>query len=482
MPLTDPSLRSRLPSWESPLAKRKATSPSRRLPCLQSAEIVSRPARSAARRAAWIAFGASFFALAEIALAILVGRYFDWGRAEALLFFAFRPWLLLIAAISLRGWPWQRRFPFYGLALLMAGLSESVLVIALGADNPWPEMLRGLAAGALLAATVDLFIAAGGRIAGTIGSFLSAVLLAAALLVPGSLAPYERILLPEPAPASDKPPVLVITSLPIVWGEMGAFAPGAAPAASWRSLAAEFDLTPIDFVDSQTLGQRGVTLVAQPRQLAPGELVALDQWVRGGGKILILADPLLAWPSGLPLGDVRRPISSNMLTPLLSHWGITFGPSAPGTRMARIGDRQLRIVGSAPLFARGLRCGRQAPFVLDCPIGRGRAIVVADADLLHDSTSLPPGASIGRHSRWSDNVVFIADLLDRLAGLDRSRAGGDVQWADAGYNRARVLIAGLLPIAMGFALALILAMVSNRYSPTYPQGLECAKSGRTNQE
>ena len=43
--------------------------------------------------------------------------------------------------------------------------------------------------------------------------------------------------------------------------------------------------------------------LAQPAE----DLVALDDWVRGGGRVLLLADPMLEWPSKRPLGDPLRP-------------------------------------------------------------------------------------------------------------------------------------------------------------------------------
>jgi hypothetical protein len=68
----------------------------------------------------------------------------------------------------------------------------------------------------------------------------------------------------------------------------------------WQALARHRDLRPIDHVDAASLAPMKQILVAQPRQLAPEELVALDAWVRRGGQALILADPLLHWPDPRP--------------------------------------------------------------------------------------------------------------------------------------------------------------------------------------
>ena len=43
--------------------------------------------------------------------------------------------------------------------------------------------------------------------------------------------------------------------------------------------------------------------LAQPAEA----LVDLDRWVRDGGRVLLLADPQLEWPSERPLGDKLRP-------------------------------------------------------------------------------------------------------------------------------------------------------------------------------
>jgi hypothetical protein len=255
-----------------------------------------------------LCFGAVLFASAEIGAGLLIGRFFDWGRAEALIFFAFRPWLLLIAAMRMAPARWKLRYLLYALALIIAGLSETLLLAGLGATSPWPEMFRGWAAGAMLAVLFDVAIQAGCRFGGKRGKYAATIVLALLLLVPGALRPYEAILLGGPGGtvSSDRPAVTVMTSLPIVWGEMGPLA-GGVPSESWLSLGREFALRPVDFLDRSSLGQARLMLLAQPRLLAPEELVAFDEWVRGGGRALILADPALAWPSALPPGDVRRP-------------------------------------------------------------------------------------------------------------------------------------------------------------------------------
>ncbi len=66
--------------------------------------------------------------------------------------------------------------------------------------------------------------------------------------------------------------------------------------------------------------------LAQPAE----DLVALDNWVRGGGRVLLLADPMLEWPSKRPLGDPLRPPPMFMDTGSAAALGLRLDP--PGER------------------------------------------------------------------------------------------------------------------------------------------------------
>ena len=65
-----------------------------------------------------LAAGAVYGA-AELGIGLLFG-FFSLGRAEALLFYAFRPWLLLVAALLVSRRPLGERLTFYAAALLLA--------------------------------------------------------------------------------------------------------------------------------------------------------------------------------------------------------------------------------------------------------------------------------------------------------------------------------------------------------------------------
>ena len=184
----------------------------------------------------------------------------------------------------------------------------------------------------------------------------------------------------EPQPAEAKPTLHLLTSLPLLFGE--GFALDAERPAVTAYLERTYRLAPID-LPSELPG--GATLLAiQPRALPPGELVALDEWVRGGGRLVLLADAFLEWPCARPLGDRLRPPILFADTGLLGHWGLRLdspdqrGPVAAGPPIGAT------LVSPGTLVRTGGRCnvlaeGRYA----DCRLGRGRAIVVADADWLN---------------------------------------------------------------------------------------------------
>ena len=409
--------------------------------------------------------GAAAFAALELATGLIVGGFFLWGRAEALLFFFFRPWLLLVAALWVAPWSWRCRVEFYALALGLAGLGESLLLLSLGGE-PWLEMLRGWAAGALAAAFIDLLIQLGVR-RGCLGQLMAASLVVVLLLVPGGQRPYEAIALgpTAPRPVAERPALLLASALPLVWGELGPFDPESRPAAAFVALDREFDVRPVDVLDAESLAGFRLMLLAQPRALAPTELVAVDAWVRRGGRLLVLADPDLAWPSRVPLGDVRRPPSASLLAPLLDHWGLRLEPApARGAVDVRLrdGEETRRLVLDRPgrFHASSQACrtgGRE--FLAFCTIGAGKAVLIADADLLRDDLWTGAGARGGeRHLRHADNPLVLAGWLDRLAGIERERSARPVHWQRTDANRGQALALATLPILLALALFAVLRL------------------------
>jgi hypothetical protein len=117
--------------------------------------------------------------------------------------------------------------------------------------------------------------------------------------------------------------------------------------------------------------------LAQPAE----DLVSLDEWVRGGGHLLLLADPLLEWPSTRVLGDPLRPPPMFMDNGLLQHWGLTLlTPDRHGPVIRKLAGFDVLTVSPGELAG---TCDISADrLVADCRIGKGRVIVVADADFL----------------------------------------------------------------------------------------------------
>ena len=228
-----------------------------------------------------------------------------------------------------------------------------------------------------------------------------AVLGAAALGVAAIRSPK-----PKPAPNdSSRPTLLLLTSLPLLFSEEFGLQGGGSPALS--ALQSRYKVAPISVADGAELAKGRLLLMAQPQAQTPENLVVLDQWVRRGGRLLLLADPLLEWPSKRPLGDLTRPPPMFPDTGLLAHWGLTLdAPDQRGTAERALGGQQILTVSPGAL--RG-RCAI-APdrLVADCRIGAGRVIVVGDADFLDVD-------------RLDDDAARNLDaLIAELANLQRS--------------------------------------------------------------
>jgi hypothetical protein len=390
-------------------------------------------------------------ALIELLAGLFLGAFPLTGRAEAFLFLLARPWVAVLVALAAAwlGWRWPIRAAAYSAFLLLAGLSESHLMLRLGNPDPWAEMLRGWAAGAVVALLADALLSLARR-RGRRWSLAAAAALAVLPALPPVRQAYEQVIAEPLPPASSipKPQVLLMTALPMVWGEGGAFDPNSRPAALYTALQREFALRPIDALDDASLAAAPLLLLIQPRWLAPEELVALDAWVRRGGRALILTDLRLSWHSELPLGDIRRPPPAGLLKPLLDHWGLAMEPGPRWSDGSFGNNRRLVTEHPGRLTARSSACRVTQAFFAECRLGRGRALVLADADLVRDELWAGEGATAAsRQRRLSDNPLIVADLLDRLAQVQRHRALGDARWRRADASLPHALLWTLLPLA-----------------------------------
>lgn len=196
---------------------------------------------------------------------------------------------------------------------------------------------------------------------------------------------------------SGKPHLGVLTTLPLAWGEaddLGAIIRGETTQHWLRgALDERYDFVPLDMINAETdqLSALDYLLLAQPRALGAAENVALDEWVRGGGRLLLFADPMMTGETHYAIGDRRRPQDVALLSPILARWGLEMamdvGQEAVDGKLlghamlpvALYGTLALRdAAGSAPstceLFADAV--------VAQCEVGRGRVLVVADAAML----------------------------------------------------------------------------------------------------
>jgi len=210
----------------------------------------------------------------------------------------------------------------------------------------------------------------------------------------------------------------LLTDLPLVWGEgtpAEVLAGRAGRAPILAALEAQINVKPIDTLNAATLGH-AVAIVAQPRRLSPGELLAFDAWVRAGGRAMVFADPDLRWPSRYPLGDARRAPPVTLLDPLLAHWGLELGASNGGEFVRTIGTRRVAFRAAGPWRATA-DCAARAPEVIDCRIGRGRVVLVGDADLLDVARSAETGTG-----------AWVVDEVLMLSGKSSAESRGPDRW------------------------------------------------------
>jgi len=234
---------------------------------------------------------------------------------------------------------------------------------------------------------------------------LAALLVSIALGVAIAFAVVSQAPKPSPArPPAERPQLLLLTSLPLVFGEQFSLQGGGSPAL--EALQSRYRVLPISTADGSELARGRLLLMAQPPTQTAENLVVLDQWVRRGGRLLLFADPMLEWPSSLPLGDPLRPPTMFMDTGLLAHWGLRLdAPDERGPKQQRLGDYQVATVSPGALVG-GCAISRDR-LVAHCRVGQGRVTIVADADLL----------DVDRLGRSSDHNLDA--MLSELSSLER---------------------------------------------------------------
>jgi hypothetical protein len=195
-----------------------------------------------------------------------------------------------------------------------------------------------------------------------------------------ALMPRERASEPALRVTADKPALMILTTLPLVFPEE--FTLQGAGSKALTALETRYRVVPIGATDAASLKQGRLLLLAHPLAQTADALVELDRWVRDGGRVLLLADPRLEWPSERPLGDKLRPPPAFADTGLLKHWGLTLDtPAESGPQERTLAGQQIltassgRLAGTCEIEAGG--------FAARCGIGKGQAVIVADADFLN---------------------------------------------------------------------------------------------------
>ena len=191
--------------------------------------------------------------------------------------------------------------------------------------------------------------------------------------------------------AAERKPLGLFTSLPILWNEAsdvaGLLKPDIQPHWAKAALQARGDIVALDRLDA--LASSGLTrlVIAQPRPLSPEENVALDNWVKRGGRLLLLADPALTAESAFSIADRRRPQAVVLLSPILARWGLRLefdDAQIFGEHSVKVMDVAVpvNLPGRFQLSS-GENCRSWADgLAVSCGIAKGRVIALADAAVL----------------------------------------------------------------------------------------------------
>lgn len=191
----------------------------------------------------------------------------------------------------------------------------------------------------------------------------------------------------------------LMSTLPIYWGEAAGIEEmlqsDSAPPWVRSRLERRYELVPLDTLEGLENAGLDRLLLAQPRALSATENVALDEWVRGGGHLLLLADPMLTGEYRFAIGDRRRPQDVILLSPILARWGLglEYDPGqAAGERVAEAAGMALPVNQAGRFLlapdasdAPGECALSGSGLAASCRIGNGRALLVADAAVLDDA-------------------------------------------------------------------------------------------------
>ena len=155
-----------------------------------------------------------------------------------------------------------------------------------------------------------------------------------------------------------KPVVAVLGDLPLVGTQFNRYQP-------WKILDAMYQVFDVRFLggkQDKIDDDVQVLMLAQPHNVDPATLYAIDQFVMRGGRVLAFVDPLaevMAAGGGMNPMENAEGDAVKAMEPLLASWGVTIpdgkviGDRAAAQRVsARIGGRQI-VVDYLPWLALG---------------------------------------------------------------------------------------------------------------------------------
>lgn len=191
-----------------------------------------------------------------------------------------------------------------------------------------------------------------------------------------------------------------MTSLPIYWNEGDPFSDlgNANAQMPWvrQTLERRYQVVPIDALagEEQASPLAGLDALAiiQPRGISPAGNVALDEWVREGGRLFLALDPMLSGEYDVAIGDPRHPIVSTLVPPVLDRWGLGLSfdeMQDDDPRLVYWDDLAMPVVmaGVLSVLPDGDREERASCMITSsgvityCQLGKGQITVLADVAL-----------------------------------------------------------------------------------------------------
>lgn len=213
---------------------------------------------------------------------------------------------------------------------------------------------------------------------------------------------------PEPEVPVERHKLALMTSLPIYWPEGSDIASlvDKHSETPWvrETLERRYEITPLDSLtgnegEPAPIKQFEWLVIAQPRGLSPADNEGLDAWVREGGKLLYVLDPMLTGHYSVALSDPSHPTAVGLIPPVILRWGMTlrfddFQPLELREADYGKGTVPVQVAGEVILLEEfeGLSDDQSAArgnctilgdgIAAQCFVGAGQVFLLADAAIL----------------------------------------------------------------------------------------------------